>query len=124
MKLTTGDLWDEDAGRAIDDGCHPEGEPDSVRRSVEYISRFRERIPFGRAIRLKCGSCMGGEVDQMPRGGVAQAIDECGACHCPLWPFRFGRDPWRPEMSEAALEASRRALLKARSVTRAGDERP
>jgi hypothetical protein len=50
----------------------------------------------------------------MPRGEVARAIDECGSCMCPLWPFRFGRDPWRPEPSEAQLEAIRATGEKGR----------
>jgi hypothetical protein len=56
---------------------------------------------------------MGGEPDQMPRGEVARAIDECGSCMCPLWPFRFGNDPWRPEASEAQI-ANARALTARR----------
>jgi hypothetical protein len=95
-------------------GCDPQHESPDLRRSRAYIERFRKRIPLGRAIRLMCGSCMGGEVAQMPRGEVAQAIDEGGSCTCPLWPFRFGRDPWRPELSEAKLAAVRRAGEKAR----------
>jgi hypothetical protein len=104
------DLLDAPTGSA----CSPQHESSDGRRSRAYIERFRKRIPLGRAIRLKCGSCMGGEVDQMPRGEVAQAIDECGSCTCPLWPFRFGSDPWRPELSEAKLAAVRRAGEKAR----------
>jgi hypothetical protein len=107
LKLTTGDLWDEDANQSIDDDCHPEAETSDRRRSLAYIEQFRQRVPLGRAIRLKCGACMGGEVDQMPRCEVARAIDECGSCMCPLWPFRFGHDPWRPEPSEAQREARR-----------------
>jgi hypothetical protein len=94
--------------------CSPRDEPPDWRRSRAYIERFRKRIPLGRAIRLMCGACMGGEVGQMPRGEVAQAIDECGSCTCPVWPFRFGHNPWRPELSEAKLAAVRRAGEKAR----------
>jgi hypothetical protein len=111
--LTTGDRWDEASNCSIDNGCHPEAETFDRRRAVAYIEQFRERIPLGRAIRLKCGACMGGELDQMPRGEVARAIDECGSCMCPLWPFRFGNDPWRPEASEAQI-ANARALTARR----------
>ena len=107
LKLTTGDLWDEAAGKAVDNGCYLDAEPYDHRRSLVYIGRFRERISRGRAIRLKCGACMGGEVDQMPRGEVARAVDECGSCMCPLWPFRFRIDPWRPEASDAQRETAR-----------------
>ena len=116
LRLGTGDLWDERTGRAVENGCHPETEPDEYRQSAEYIGKFRERIPLSRAIRLMCGACMGGEQGQLPLGKVARDIDECGSCTCPLWPFRFGRDPWRPAPSEAQLEASRRSLGKARAA--------
>ena len=108
-RLTTGDSWNPEHNPPTGSGRDPQhGSPD-LRRSRAYIERFRKRIPLGRAIRLMCGSCMGGEAGQMPRGEVAQAIDECGSCTCPLWPFRFGHDPWRPELSEAKLAAVRRA---------------
>ena len=114
LRLSTGDLWDAEHNRPTGSGCNPQHELPGLRRSHAYIERFRERIPLGRAIRLMCGACLGGEVDQMPRGEVAQAIEECGSCTCPLWPFRFGNDPWRPELSEAKLAAVRRAGEKAR----------
>jgi hypothetical protein len=105
--LTTGVRSDDIANRPIDNGCHPESETSDWRRSRAYIERFRERISRGRAIRLKCSACMGGDADRMPKGEIARAIDECGSCMCPLWPFRFGTDPRRPEASEAKREAAR-----------------
>jgi hypothetical protein len=113
IRLTTGDLWDAEANRAVDNGCHPEAEIADYRRTAEYIGRFRERIPLARAIRLKCGACMGGDGERMPLGEVAQAIDECGSCMCPLWPFRFGRDPWRPELTDEQKEVRRERAAKA-----------
>jgi hypothetical protein len=101
----------------LDSLCQTVPPPDAVapdvRRSREYIGQFVERVSPLRAIRLKCGACMGGEIDQMPRGEVAQAVDECGSVTCPLWAFRFGRDPWR-ELSEVELEQRRRAGQKGR----------
>jgi hypothetical protein len=114
LRLATGDLWDAEHNPPTRSCCSPRDEPPDRRRSRACIERFRKRIPLGRAIRLMCGACMGGEAGQMPRGEVAQAIDECGSCTCPLWPFRFGHDPWRPELSEAKLAAVRRAGEKAR----------
>jgi hypothetical protein len=111
LRLTTGDGWDDDAMR-------PTGGPDpadvevSLRRSRAYIARFVERIPPLRAIRMKCGGCMGGDTDRMPRGEAAQAIDDCSSVGCPLWPFRFGDDPWRPAPSEAKLAAARANFAK------------
>jgi hypothetical protein len=107
-------LWNPEHNRPTGSACTPQDEPSDRRRSRVYVERFRTRIPLGRAIRLMCGSCMGDELGQMPRGEVAQAIDECGSCNCPLWPFRFGHDPWRPERSQAKLAAVRRAGEKAR----------
>ena len=112
LELTTGDLWDEATNRPVDNGCHPDDESPGRRRSRAYIEQFRERISRGRAIRLKCGACRGGEFDQMPRGEVARAVDECGSCMCPLWPFRFGVDPWRPEPSEAQLQHRRAQAIR------------
>jgi hypothetical protein len=114
LRLATGDLCDAGHNQPTCSSCSPRDEPPDRRRSRVYIERFRKRIPLGRAIRLMCGACMGGEAGQMPRGEVAQAIDECGSCACPVWPFRFGHDPWRPELSEAKLAAVRRGGEKAR----------
>ena len=114
VKLTTGESSGIEHNPPTGSASNPRQDSSDRRRSRAYIERFRQRIPLGRAIRLMCGACMGGEVDQMPRGEVAQAIDECGSCTCPLWPFRFGHDPWRPELSETKLAAVRRAGEKAR----------
>jgi hypothetical protein len=56
------------------DPAPADGEP-SLRRSRAYIARFVARVPL-RAIRMKCGACMGGEADRMPCDEVAQAIEE------------------------------------------------
>ena len=121
LQLTTGDIWDDDALR-------PAGGPDpapadvepSLRRSRDYIGRFAKRVPPLRAIRMKCGACMGGDADRMPRGEVAQAIDECGSAGCPLWPFRYGTDPWRPGPSDSQRATGRGAIAKARARLQKG----
>ena len=112
LSLTTGDLWSEPT-RAVVAPAALELPPPSLRNTREYIERFRERMPLARAIRLKCGACMGGDPDRIPLGAVARAVDECASTACPLWPFRFGRDPWRP-VSEAQREASRSNAAKLR----------
>jgi hypothetical protein len=56
LTLTTGDIWDDDAGRSADAPLPPA--TTDVRRSREYIGQFVERVPPLRAIRLKCGACM------------------------------------------------------------------
>lgn len=109
--LTTDDTWDADAHHTSP-ACPSVETTD--RRSREYIGSFRERIPALRAIRLKCGACMGGDADRMPRGEVAQAIDECGSSLCPLWPFRYGRDPWREPVQLTEEQRSQMAQRLAR----------
>jgi hypothetical protein len=99
------------------------------RLSDEYLRRM---APFGRmslqrAIRLKCGECMGGEPGRLPLGEVATAVAECGSATCSLWPFRMGRNPWRPppsekQMAQAARLARDASGLGARSPSAAEDE--
>lgn len=110
LKLTIGDLWDDPTRTMFAPGPL-EKPPPAVREARGYIERFRARIPLAGAIRLKCGACMGGDANRMPVGDVARAVDECASTACPLWPFRFGRDPWR-EVSEAQREASRANAAK------------
>lgn len=91
----------------------------SERNSPEYL---RELAPFGqmpvlRAVRLKCGECMGGVPGETPRGEVAEAIAECGSATCALWPFRLNSNPWRAEPSEAQREAARRNVANVRMAS-------
>jgi hypothetical protein len=116
LRLTTGDTWDTNGHQVIDNRCHPEAEPHKRRRSAAYMGQFRQRIPVLRAIRLKCGACMGGDGERVPQGEVARAIDECGSCMCPMWPFRYGRNPWRQPASADQREAGRRAVAKAHAT--------
>jgi hypothetical protein len=116
LRLTTGDIWDDDAacptggpGPALADV-----EP-SLRRRCDYIGRFVERIPPLRAIRAKCASCMGGDADRMPRGDVVRAIDQCSSSGCPLWPYRYAADPWRPEATAKQRATGRGSIAKARA---------
>jgi hypothetical protein len=114
LRLTTGDIWGDEA-------VCPTAAPDpvpaelSLRRRRAYIGRFVERMPPLRAIRAKCASCMGGDADRMPRGDVAQAIDECSSTGCPLWPFRYAADPWRPEATVKQRATGRGSIAKARA---------
>ena len=71
-----------------------------------------------------CSNCMGGERDRMPKGEVAAAIDECGSSACPLWPFRYGRDPWRPEPSEEAKAAARERMQKLHAAVNSTSHEP
>ncbi len=38
----------------------------------------------------------------------------CPAAHCPLWPFRFGKNPYRAERSAAQKAAAMQSLEKMR----------
>src|SRR5262249_60667612 len=52
-----------------------------------------------KAIRRKCLDCSGGSHAE---------VADCLVRQCPLFPFRFGKNPWRPPASEAQRQASRR----------------
>lgn len=45
----------------------------------------KARISRGKAIRAKCLDCCGGSPGEVAR---------CHITDCPLWPFRFGKDPF------------------------------
>jgi hypothetical protein len=44
------------------------------------------RSSAAKAIRAKCLDCCGGSQSEVAR---------CHITACSLWPFRFGKDPWR-----------------------------
>ena len=56
-----------------------------------------------KAIRLKCLDCSGDSADE---------VRKCVIPHCPLYPFRLGRNPFRKPPTEKQMEASRANLLK------------
>ena len=59
------------------------------------------RTSRGKAIRAKCLDCCGGSP-----GEVAQ----CHITGCPLWPFRFGKDPFSERVaSQASIDALARS---------------
>ena len=62
-----------------------------------------------KVIRLKCLDCCCGSSDE---------VKACPCEDCPLWPFRFGKNPYRrkTEMTEEQKEAKRQALAKAREA--------
>jgi hypothetical protein len=90
-------------------------QPQQVSRSSRQ--NLLETAAFGvgsplRHIRLKCGECMGGDRGSMPRGEVANGIQECSAVACPLWAFRFGFDPRREPMPDEQRELARARALR------------
>lgn len=51
----------------------------------------------GKAIRAKCLDCCAGSPGEVAR---------CHLTDCPLWPFRFGKDPFSERTaSQAAIDA-------------------
>lgn len=63
------------------------------------------RVPRGKAIRAKCLDCCVGN---------AAEVNRCHITTCPLWPYRFGKDPFATPrvnnnpVSIAALAGHRR----------------
>ena len=59
------------------------------------------RVSPLRALRLKCLDCC---------NDSAQEVRLCTAVDCPSWPFRMGRNPWRPPLS-AEVRTQRAATM-------------
>lgn len=56
-----------------------------------------------KVIRLKCLDCC---------YGSAKEVRLCTAKNCPCWPWRLGKNPYRPERTEAQIAASRESMRK------------
>jgi hypothetical protein len=68
-----------------------------------------------KAIRRKCLDCSGGSHAE---------VADCLVRQCPLFPFRFGKNPWRAPASEAQRQASRKnvaALVNPVKITASGE---
>jgi hypothetical protein len=76
---------------------HPvhNAEPDALRASGHQPE------PVLKAIRRKCLDCSGGSPAE---------VADCLARQCALFPFRFGKNPWRPPPSEAQRQTARNNL--------------
>lgn len=68
-----------------------------------------------RAIRHKCLDCVNGSSNE---------VSLCPAKKCPLWPFRFGKNPYRKPVSEErrAQAAERMRILQAKKKAEEQDE--
>ena len=62
-----------------------------------------------KAIRMKCTDCSGGN---------RREVEHCSLKSCALYPFRFGKNPFRAvrEMSEEQKQAAAERLAKARAT--------
>lgn len=60
-----------------------------------------------KAIRHKCLDCSCGSSNE---------VKACAIEHCPLYPFRFGKNPYRPkkEYTEEQKQAFRERMLNSR----------
>lgn len=58
-----------------------------------------------KAIRLKCLDCSGGSSNE---------VDKCPVKQCPIWPFRYGRNPFRTRRELSDEERERIATRLAR----------
>lgn len=58
-----------------------------------------------KAIRLKCLDCSGGSSGE---------VDKCPVKQCPIWPFRYGRNPFRTRRELSDEERERLAAQLAR----------
>lgn len=70
---------------------------------------------FSKAIRAYCLDCC---------GDSANEVKLCPAKECPLWDFRFGKNPNRPkrEMSEEQMQRVTENLAKARAERKKADD--
>ena len=67
----------------------------------ELVRLGHARVSPLRALRLKCLDCC---------DDSAQEVRLCTAVDCPSWPFRMGRNPWRPPLS-AEVRTQRAATM-------------
>ena len=70
--------------------------------SAEELAQLgHARVSPLRALRQKCLDCC---------NDSAQEVRLCTAVDCPSWPFRMGRNPWRPPLS-AEVRTQRAATM-------------
>lgn len=70
--------------------------------SAEELTQLgHARVSRLRALRLKCLDCS---------NDSAQEVRLCTAVDCPSWPYRMGRNPWRPPLS-AEVRTQRAATM-------------
>lgn len=73
------------------------------RATIEHLEKAGyERQPMAAVIRAKCLAC---------KGGDSSAVALCVETGCPLWLYRFGKNPWRSLRLTAAERWDRMARL-------------
>ena len=73
-------------------------DPDQM-TAEELIALGHSPMSPLKALRLRCIDCC---------AGSSLEVRLCTAASCPSWPFRLGRNPWRPPASEAQRAWGRR----------------
>ena len=79
------------------------------------MSEYKGTLPL-KAIRLFCLECCGGSSNE---------VKLCSAQKCALYPFRFGKNPFRPkrELTNEQRAAIAERLKAARNVSKAYREK-
>jgi len=81
----------------------------SIEHTYEICGEIHTKVlNMGKAIRANCLACTGNSFKE---------VEECPIETCPLYPFRFGKDPGRHKriMSAEQKEAAAKRLKKARN---------
>jgi hypothetical protein len=89
---------DRKIGLELRDGQGVGRDPDQM-TAEELIALGHSAMSPLKALRLRCIDCC---------AGSSLEVRLCTAVSCPSWPFRLGRNPWRPPASEAQRAWGRR----------------
>ena len=85
-------------GLVLRDGQEVGRDPHQM-TSGELVALGHSPMSPLKALRLRCIDCC---------AGSSLEVRLCTAVSCPSWPFRLGRNPWRPPASEAQRAWGRR----------------
>ena len=89
---------DRKIGLVLRDGQEVGRDPHQM-TSGELVALGHSPMSPLKALRLRCIDCC---------AGSSLEVRLCTAVSCPSWPFRLGRNPWRPPASEAQRAWGRR----------------
>ena len=89
---------DRKIGLVLRDGQEVGRDPHQM-TSGELVALGHSPMSPLKALRLRCIDCC---------AGSSLEARLCTAVSCPSWPFRLGRNPWRPPASEAQRAWGRR----------------
>ena len=78
----------------------------------ERLALPKQKSP-ARAIRMMCVECMGGQSVQ----DAKDLIRDCPVSACPLYAFRFGRNPYHARACQTAIRGPRSGLTAGQEVS-------